>query len=96
MGGLDLVSVVVPIDGASAHGQSDGKGAIAGRRSTGTHRAVNQSDPEGIDHDAENGATKKQQPEKGADMPPGGIPSSGTRTTDFRSAWRPFQEPLGL
>ncbi|MEQ8826794.1 MAG: hypothetical protein RIC82_03325, partial [Parvibaculum sp.] len=65
MGGLGQILGDVPVDGANAKGRMRREGAFAGRRPTGTHRASNQSDPEGIDNDAESGATKKKQPDTG-------------------------------
>jgi hypothetical protein len=65
MGGLGRILGDVPVDGANAKGRMRREGAFAGRRPTGTHRASNQSDPEGIDNDAESGATKKKQPDTG-------------------------------
>jgi hypothetical protein len=67
------------------------KDFVSGRLATGTARAYHGEDPEGIENDAETGATKKT-PEKGAinSRRAGFLPRVLTET---HSAWRLFFPP---
>lgn len=64
------------------------KSIVSGCLETGTARASLSADPEGIENDAETGATKKT-PEKGAQRAAGRV-SFRRVLTETHSAWRLF------